>query len=341
VSLLSGPYYRRVLKDGRGVEVVKNDKKSKRRLTCANKLSMNVDEEITAIIKLDGVQWPATFLVVEQLVHDVIIGMDLLRVTQAAIDTETSTLTLFGGITAVPMTTAGEQLIVRTTDSFKIPPYSEAVISVSCSHKPTPDNYVIENDIRSPCQKLLIGRTLVDVSRDILPCRVMNPTAKEILLKAQTPVGVLAAVELTEQKTVPKAETKTNAARKELTTAEKRAALEEKSISFKETVLEGTDFVDLINLLYDNIDLFATSLEDLPGCDLLMHRIETGNNPPVNQRSYRLAPDEKAEVTRQIDEMLRADIITETDSPYNSPLILVKKKPDAHTGLPVPPPTVH
>ena len=67
--------------------------------------------------------------------HDVIIGMDVLQATKAVIDTKESTLTLFNGLTAMPMTTAGEQLIVKTTDSFEIPPYSEAVITVYCVKK--------------------------------------------------------------------------------------------------------------------------------------------------------------------------------------------------------------
>ena len=41
-----------------------------------------------------------------------------------------------------------------------------------------------------------------------------------------------------------------------------------------------SDFHALVELLYDNLDLFATSLKELTGCTVLKHRIETGNSPP-------------------------------------------------------------
>ena len=90
--------------------------------------------------------------------------------------------------------------------------------------------------------------------------------------------------------------------------------------------MKGEDLDKLITLLYENIDLFATSLAELPGCDLLKHRIETGDSPPVRQRSYRQSPEEKAEISRQTAEMCKAGIIQESDTPYSSPVLLVRKK---------------
>ena len=222
----------------------------------------------------------------EKLVHGVIIGTNVLHAKKTIIDTKKSTLTLFGGLTAMPMTTAGEHLILKTTESFEFPPYCEAVITVRCVQKPAASNYVTENEVRLPCKTLIIGRTLVDASKEFLQCRVMNRTEKVIKLKAQTRVGVLAAKEVNEVKVT----SEPKRAGKQLTNARKRAALEAKAISLKETVLERADLVDLIDLLYDNINLFAASLDELPSCDLLMHEIETGDNPLVNQRSYRFAP---------------------------------------------------
>ena len=47
---------------------------------------------------------------------------------------------------------------------------------------------------------------------------------------------------------------------------------------------------------------------------------------PVNIRAYRLKPELKTEVERQIAEMLKAGIIQKSSSPFCSPIILVKKK---------------
>ena len=90
--------------------------------------------------------------------------------------------------------------------------------------------------------------------------------------------------------------------------------------------MTGSDFHALVELLYNNLDLFASTIQELPGCTLIKHRIETGNHPPVRLRSYRQSPEDRAETKRQIDELLDAGIITHSDTPYSSPILLVEKK---------------
>ncbi|CAH2084649.1 unnamed protein product [Euphydryas editha] len=46
----------------------------------------------------------------------------------------------------------------------------------------------------------------------------------------------------------------------------------------------------------------------------------------INRRPYRLSPDERQVVRNKIDELLRANIIRRSSSPFASPILLVKKK---------------
>ena len=59
---------------------------------------------------------------------------------------------------------------------------------------------------------------------------------------------------------------------------------------------------------------------------LVQHVIDTGHATPIKQRPYRVSPDVKKEIDRQVDEMLEKGIIQESVSPWSSPVVLVKKK---------------
>jgi hypothetical protein len=50
---------------------------------------------------------------------------------------------------------------------------------------------------------------------------------------------------------------------------------------------------------------------------------------PINTRPYRLLEAQKAEIERQVDKLLDEGIIEESNSPWNSPLLVVPKKMDA------------
>ena len=93
------------------------------------------------------------------------------------------------------------------------------------------------------------------------------------------------------------------------------AALKSKAISLDDTALKGEDFNALVKLLYANLDMFAVELTDMPGSNVLLHRIDTGDSPPVRKRSYRQSPADRAEISKQTKAMLEAGIITPSDTP--------------------------
>ena len=56
------------------------------------------------------------------------------------------------------------------------------------------------------------------------------------------------------------------------------------------------------------------------------HRIITNDAQPVNRKPYRVPYAWNAEMDQQIQEMVQNDIIRPSFSPWNAPIILVKKK---------------
>lgn len=152
-------------------------------------------------------------------------------------------------------------------------------------------------------------------------CRAMNTTEKPIKLKAGVAVGALTAV------TVPQQDMSQRTHNEQLpTVSEMQETLQKLDISLKDTALLGQDFDNLVALLYRNRDLIATSVAELPGCDVLMHRIDTGNHPPIRKRAYRQSPLDRAEIARQVKEMQDAGIVQISESPWSAPVILITKR---------------
>ena len=74
-------------------------------------------------------------------------------------------------------------------------------------------------------------------------------------------------------------------------------------------------------------DIFHLPGEALTSTTAVKHeiRIQSGVDP-VNVKPYRLPEAQKQKVTKQVEELKRGGIITESNSPWNSPLLLVPKK---------------
>ncbi|XP_071490086.1 uncharacterized protein [Diadema antillarum] len=79
----------------------------------------------------------------------------------------------------------------------------------------------------------------------------------------------------------------------------------------------------------DLVGEYSDILSDKPGrTDVVRHDLITTNDRPIRQRAYRLPHALKDTVKKELDEMLDAGIISPSDSPYASPLVIVRKKDD-------------
>jgi len=98
----------------------------------------------------------------------------------------------------------------------------------------------------------------------------------------------------------------------------------EKGITLQQGSLTPDEFQKLVNLIFLNLDLFATSMHDLVGTDVEKMHIDTGDARPVRRRAYRQSPEMQRVMEKQIDEMLSAKIIEPSESPWSSPCLLIK-----------------
>ncbi|XP_057374752.1 uncharacterized protein LOC130695606 [Daphnia carinata] len=82
----------------------------------------------------------------------------------------------------------------------------------------------------------------------------------------------------------------------------------------------------LASLLNEFTDLFATKDSGLGSTSLITHFIDTEGKGPIRLRPYRTGQGQKEELEKQIKEMLQANVIRHSTSPWAAPVILVVKK---------------
>ena len=86
----------------------------------------------------------------------------------------------------------------------------------------------------------------------------------------------------------------------------------------------------LQQVLITHSDCFAASSKDLGECHILTHQINTEQAKPIHQLPYPAAFKQKIIIQQQVNEMLEDDIIEPSNSPWSSPVVLVKKKDGTH-----------
>ena len=79
-------------------------------------------------------------------------------------------------------------------------------------------------------------------------------------------------------------------------------------------------------LIQQHQQVFSRDEFDVGQCDRVPHKIKTIDDAPVSQPYRRIPPHCLQEVNKLLQRLLDQGIITESNSPYASPVVLVKKK---------------
>jgi predicted aspartyl protease len=299
-------------------------------LTAANGQKINILGRLELVINIKGLNIPYAFLIVENLPHELLLGVDFLKSAHARIDFTANNIS-FGDDLVVASLSAQKQTsdFLKTVTRVIIPPQTEVILPMAI-----PNSFKLQTSMIEPVtsvvdRKLIVARSIVEPLSKITNCKVLNPTNAPKSIKKGSILATIsnisvAAICSEEPKTENK-EQRTKSS-KFIPQSVKIKTLRDLGIEFDATLLSKKDGDAICDLLYQNRDLFAQKLTDLPGTHLMQHHIDTGNSQPIRQRSYRHTPQHKQEIDKQITQMLEADIIRESDTPWQAPVILVKKK---------------
>lgn len=86
------------------------------------------------------------------------------------------------------------------------------------------------------------------------------------------------------------------------------------------------DVDKLIKILNEYRDCFAFDMSEIGKTDLAEMKIELTADTSIYYRPYRLSFSERQKVKDLIDDLKNNKIIQESNSPYMSPILLVRKK---------------
>ena len=82
----------------------------------------------------------------------------------------------------------------------------------------------------------------------------------------------------------------------------------------------------VVNFLKRHRDLFATKDSELGHTDTVKMKIETGTQQPIKLRPYRTPIQNRQVIDKAVGEMLDANVIRRSKSPWSFPVVIVDKK---------------
>ena len=91
--------------------------------------------------------------------------------------------------------------------------------------------------------------------------------------------------------------------------------------------LNQDEYKHVEKLTRNNSDRFQIPGEPIKVTNVLQHSIPTIDDFLIFSRQYRFPPVHKEEITRQVDELIKNKITKPSQSLYNTPVLIVPKKP--------------
>jgi hypothetical protein len=221
---------------------------------------------------------------------------------------------------------------VPRKDNVSIP--ANTGITIWATVRQTPDSYlaVVEdcNEGQLPAG-IMIYPTLSTVKNGLVPVQVRNYSSKLVKLPV---CQRLALVSPCEENYVEDVTGLDGDHCKEGLVQE--SSIDEKNISDKDYWIQDLNIGDIQmndkqqkdfrEMLFRHKKVFSQDDDDLGFTDVVTHKIKTTDSEPVCLPDRRIPPQIQPEVKRHLQKWLKAGVIKESDSPYASQIVIVKKK---------------
>ncbi|KAJ4445088.1 hypothetical protein ANN_06887 [Periplaneta americana] len=252
---------------------------------------------------------------VANITEDVILGLDPMRIFDATVDVRRRILR-FGQDEVFLRDVEDQPMASRLTleDHVTIPAGCEMVVTTRLDGQPK-RNLLLDSQT-TPIDGVYVARSLLP-NQKVVPVRVLNVTNWDKEVPSGTVLGnvepVVSVTSLAENEECHRPRPDLDPSLKEL--ARELPA----NLSKKERR-------KVHDLLTEFQDVFSLSENDYGRTEKVQHRIDTGSARPIRQPPRRVPLAKQKEIDSQLEGMKARGVIEESDRPWSSPVVLVKKK---------------
>ena len=298
-----------------------------------------------------------SFYILDHIPSQVILGMDFLQSSHAQIDLAKQCVTF--NINDQQCTSSFtnfsvQTVLLKTTDSVYLEPHSETVIPVRPSKTLHHLCTLVEGTVKlNNKYQVAVARAVVAADKHkTLPCRILNPHSYTVELPAGLAVAKACNIDPAEVAIDQKQEATLSVEeirpasqvinQNQVTRSPKQTCTESADRDSQDTkrymkiAMEmGTDLtkadlteeqkLELLALLGKYRQAFAIDLSELGKVKGYQHVIDTGGVMPKSKRFYRQSPKVKKELEKITEDLLKHKLITPSNSPVQSPVIMVRK----------------
>ena len=288
------------------------------------------------------------FVVCKKLTRLFILGIDFLR--QHLIDTCWSPNGKFGlrshkTILIESLETSLSGLLIHTRNHVEIP--GRHIIVLNAKVNPTEEhlgqmynvqrNMILQNEYPTLITVPTVHKieTLEPVK---IPYVLINLAKENVFLPRGEWLGSLKALEESIQKIVTSTSmemmsieeeenqnTEVGEVKKKFITSPADVEVHQK-VNLQNAEVTEEDLQKFKKLCEEYDDIFSKDSTDMGRTLLISMEIDTGDSPPISQRSYNLPLKHSDWVQRELDTLEKAGVITRSVSPWASPIVIVPKR---------------
>ena len=298
-----------------------------KKLVGAQGIPLHLHGLVQVSIMVQGENFTTEAIVADSLTTDLILGRDFLRKNHCVMEMGKGGDVLHfreRGVT-VPLNgkssgIMGVSFVGVTTDrKLQVPPYSEMEIMGRVPPTAANKMWLVEGS-QQRRSAAMVARAVVQPEGAEVPLRILN--------LRDEPVTIRKGATIAEMELLP------NDSIQVVGDIQPPSLKESRDLhgSFQKMVTQAGDQLSeseqeqLLALLMEYQDVFATSSSDLGRTGMIKHSIDTGKSPPIRQQTRRMSPDKKAETRKLLEEMLDKKVIQPSNSPWASPVVLVQKR---------------